>query len=332
MIVRALLAALALSAPASAAPVGPWTEAVVSVRDLGQAPRLFTEVGGWRVVGRGRLHRSELAYWRLPAAASGRFVHVCAPAADTGCIRFVSFRGVPQRAIRRATRPWDTGGIFSLMLRSNDVNAVFDRAMAMGWWAETEPWSFHFAGSDLRNVVLAGPDGFNVALYERSSPPFTAFPVGRMSQAFNAMRMVRDQQASAAWHRRVLGFATVFQTDFVDPAPTDGNFSIPRNYATRIVRRAAAMQPSPGETGRVELMQFVGFEGRDMSTHATPPNLGILSLRFPVRDLAALRARVAREGGAIAYEAPDVRSGQRIAAMFAVRDPDGSLTEFYQAR
>jgi catechol 2,3-dioxygenase-like lactoylglutathione lyase family enzyme len=204
--------------------------------------------------------------------------------------------------------------------------------MAMGWWAETEPWSFRFGGSELKNVVLRGSDGFNVALYERSSPPFTAFPVGAMSQGFNSMRMVRDQRASVAWHRRVLGFETVFETDFVDPAPTDGNFSIPRNYATRIVRRAAAMQPAAGETGRVELMQFVGFEGRDVSEHASPPNLGILSVRYPVRDLAGLRARVVREGGAIAYEAAAARTGRRTAAMFAVRDPDGSLTEFYQAR
>jgi catechol 2,3-dioxygenase-like lactoylglutathione lyase family enzyme len=57
-----------------------------------------------------------------------------------------------------------------------------------------------------------------------------------------------------------------------------------------------------------------------------------LSVRYPVRDLAGLRARVVREGGAIAYEAAAARTGRRTAAMFALRDPDGSLTEFYQAR
>jgi hypothetical protein len=36
-------------------------------------------------------------------------------------------------------------------------------------------------------------------------------------------------------------------------------------------------------TRRAEVMQFVGFEGRDLSVHLVPPNLGILSLRHPSR-------------------------------------------------
>lgn len=331
----ALALALAPMAAAAQAPAtGAWSEAVVSVRDPDAASRLFREVGGWRVTGRGRVAKAELAYWKLSPEATGRFLRVCAPQADTGCIRFVRVDGAGrQRPVRLAARPWDTGGIFSIMIRSNDAKTLFDKALALGWWAESEPIAFQFGGSDLRNVVLTGPHGINIAVYQRVSPPFTAHPVGLISQAFNTMRMVKDQRASVAFYRDVLGFVTAFDQDYRDPAPQTSNFSLPRNLTPSIVRRAAAMSPGSGEIGRIELMQFVGLDGKDEAAYASPPNLGILSVRYPVADLAAFRAQLAGKGVTPAYEATGVTvAGLGSIEMLAVRDPDGNLTEFYQAR
>ena len=333
---RAILLGLALacaSAPATAQSpqIGGWSEAVVSVRDLEVSSRLFVAVGGWRTTAKGRVARTELDYWRLPVAATGRFQRLCAPASDVGCIRLVRFSGVSQRPIRLAARPWDTGGIFSLMIRTDNAQAVFDRAVTMGWWAETEPYRFAFGGSALTNVVLSGPDGFNIALYERATPPFTDYALGPMARAFNSMRMVRDQRASVAFYRDVLGFSSAFDTDYIDPAPGPTNFSIPHNLADKIPRRAAAMHPVALGWGRVEVMQFVGLTGKDVSAHAVAPNLGILSVRYPVTNLAAYRAQI------IARGAPLAHAGARVAIgglgrvdLFAVRDPDGNLTEFYE--
>ncbi len=336
-ILFALAAASAATAataapPAGPNPVAPWTEAIVSVRDLDAASRLFLEVGGWTITGRGVVGRDELTYWRLPARASARFLRVCAPAASIGCIRFVRFDGVPQRPIRIGVRPWDTGGIFSIMARTNDAQSVFDRAIALGWWAESEPIKLEFGGSDLRTVVLTGPHGINLALYQRVSPPFTAHPVGPISLAFNSMRMVRDQRKSVAFYRDKLGFVAQFDADYRDPAPQVSNFSLPINLTTSIVRRAAAMNPESGEVGRVELMQFVGLEGQDKSALASPPNLGIVSLRYPVADLAAYAATLRQRGVTPAYAAAKVNvSGIGAIDLIAVRDPDGNITEFYQA-
>ena len=323
----ALAGAHAPTAAQASQPSG-WSEAVVSVRDLAAASELFEQFG-WSVVGRGRVGRAELDYWHLPRLASAQFRKICARPVREGCIRFIAFSGVPQRPIRLGTRPWDTGGTFSLMIRTDNVRAAFDAAIAAGWHAESEPYRFAFGSSDLWNVVLSSPQGFNIALYERVSPPFNDYPLTRLSQAFNAMRMVRDQRASVAFYTR-LGFSKAFDSDYVDPAPTTTNFSIPKNYATRIVRRAAAMHPVASGTGRVELMQFVGFEGKDQSAYAAAPNLGILSLRFPVRGLADYRARLVEAG------VPAVQRGEGIAIgalgrvdVFAVRDPDGNLNEFY---
>lgn len=329
--VGVVVAALAASVAAAAAvPIGPWTEAVVSVRDPAGAARLFEEVGQWTVTAAGAIARSELDYWRLPATATGTFLRICAPQSTTGCIRFVHFAGVVQRPIRLAARPWDTGGIFSIMIRSSDAQAVFDQAIALGWWAESEPIAFTFKGSDLRNVVLTGPDGVNVALYQRVSPPFTDYPVGLISKGFNSMRMVRNQRAAVAFYREKLGFTPAFDADYVDPQPLSSNFSLPRNLTTTVVRRAAALSPGTGEIGRVEVMEFVGLDGKDVSSVASPPNLGIVSVRYPVADLGAYAATVQAHGVAPAYAGKAIAvAGLGRVDAFAVRDPDGNLTEFY---
>ncbi len=327
-----LSAALLAAGPSGATTVtiGPWTEAVVSVRDPVGAARLFEEVGQWTVSAAGKIARSELDYWHLPATATGTFLRICAPQAATGCIRFVRFDGVAQRPIRLAARPWDTGGIFSVMVRSSDAQAVFDRAIALGWWAESEPIAFVFKGSDLRNVVLTGPDGINLALYQRVSPPFTDYPVGLISKGFNSMRMVRDQRASVAFYRDKLGFAAAFDADYVDPQPLSSNFSLPRNLTTTVVRRAAALSPGTGEIGRVEVMQFVGLDGKDASSSASAPNLGILSIRYPVADLTAYAKTVHDKGVTPVYTGTAIPiGGLGQVDAFAVRDPDGNITEFF---
>jgi catechol 2,3-dioxygenase-like lactoylglutathione lyase family enzyme len=332
--VRALIAAALslVTAPASAQGIDYWSEAVVSVADIPTAARLFREVGGWRITHMGKLGRAELNYWNLPETVSASFQRLCAPKAVTGCIRFISFKGAPQRPIRRTGRPWDTGGIFSIMIRSDNADDLYDRALELGWWAESEPINFDFGGSKLRNVVLTGPHGINIAVYQRRDPPFTAFPVGAMSQGFNSMRMVRDQKASLAWYREGLGLGLLFDSDYLDPAPQVGNFSIPINLSTTIPRRAAVVHPKPGETGRIELMQFVGFQGRDFAPYASPPNLGIISVRYPVGDLAAYRQQLKARSVTISYEAKALPlAGIGTTDLIAVRDPDGNLTEFYQA-
>jgi len=292
---------------------------------------LLREVGGWRITAEGPVARPELDYWRLGPNVTAHFQRLCAGGMQTGCIRLVRFDGVAQRPVRPALRPWDTGGIFSLMMRTDDVQGVFDRALESGWWAESQPIGFSFGGSELRNVVLTGPHGINLALYERVSPPFTAFPVAGLSHAFNSMRMVRDQRASVAFYRDGLGFSSVFDADYRDPVAGPSNFSIPQNLTTEIVRRAAALQPAPGETGRIEVMQFLGFTGRDESAHAMPPNLGILSVRYPVEDLAAYRARLESRNIPVIYQAQNVpiEALGRV-DLLAVRDPDGNITEFYE--
>lgn len=326
----ALLSAVVAS-PLAAQQVEPWTEAVVSVEDIADATKLFREIGGWRVVQKGKVALAELNYWKLSEKTSAKFERLCAPAVDTGCIRFVRFTGIEQRPIRLATRAWDTGGIYSIMVRSDNVPAVFDAAVKMGWWAESEPTRFSFGTSDLRNVVITGPHGINLSIYGRIAPPFTAFPVGRISQGFNSMRMVKSRANARDFYAKQLGFQIVFDSGFEPAEPARSNFGIPYNYTPQIKRAAAALQPVNGETGRVEVMQIDGFTGGDVSSHASPPNLGILSVRYPVQDLAAYREQLELRGVSIIYSATAVPiKGIGKTDIIAVRDFDGNITEFFE--
>ncbi|MDJ0643484.1 MAG: hypothetical protein QNJ15_11745 [Erythrobacter sp.] len=326
------IAGTAHAQPAREYGIGPWTEAVISVTEFDPVTRLFREAGNWQLRKSGQIARSELDYWKLPVEASGRFELWCAPLAETGCLRFVRFEGVEQEPIRVAARAWDTGGIYSIMVRSDDIPALFDQAIESGWWAESRPIRFQFGTSDLRNVVLQGPHGINLAVYERISPDFTAFPVGRISQGFNSMRMVRDKQAARAFYEQKLQFGLLFDAGTEPAEPARSNFGIPFNFTSSVIRSAAALQPAlPGETGRVEVMQIDGFEGDDLSERASPPNLGIISVRYPVVNHSLYRDHL-RE-----FEVPIPHAADRVEIegigtrdIFAVRSPDGSLTEFYR--
>ncbi len=329
-----LLAPLALLAAGvqQVAPDGPWQEALVSVSRPAETARFFTEVAGYEVLARPDEHASQMQHWGLADGAGASSILLGKPGTDHGYVRLIRFTGVEQRPIRATARAWDTGGFFSLMVRAKDIDARFSEALALGWSAESDPVRFDFTGLSIRNVVLKGPDGLNIAVYERLAPPLQHWPpFERMTQVFNAMQMVRDKDAAVDFYTRVLGFKVFWQGDYLDPAPTMNNFGLPQNYVTEVPRRTGILYPVPGETGRVEVMQFAGFDGRDLGARAVPPNLGILAVRYPVSDLDARLAAIAAAGWPLAYPASTIElppyGRVRIAG---VRAPDGALISFYQ--
>ncbi|MCH8478877.1 MAG: CpcT/CpeT family chromophore lyase [Wenzhouxiangella sp.] len=317
------------SATSDSVLTAPWREALISVRDLDSAAGFFIEVGRFEQLARGQLAAGEIAYWQLDETADAEFLLLRAPGADHGFLRLVRFDGVEQRPIRVGARAWDSGGYFSLMMRARDLDLVYADALALGWMAESEPVRFDFGPSVLANVVLKGPDGINIALYERLAPPLDDFwQFERLSQPFNAMQMVADIERADAFFTGLLGMQHFWSGDFLDPAPGPNNFGLPQNLTTEIPRRTRILQPKPGETGRLELMQFVGLDGRDLSERAKPPNLGILSVRYPVANAGAALADIESAGGS-AWRGPaeiDLPPYGRV-NIFAVRAPDGAIVE-----
>ncbi len=330
-------AILTLAAPGQAVPANgpvlsePWREALLSVRDPQQAARLFIDIGGFEVIAEGRMDHQEINYWQLSGEVTGDFLLLRAPGTDHGFLRFVRFNDVGQRPVRVGARAWDTGGYFSLMMRARELDAVYADALALGWLAESEPVQFVFPPSVLGNVVLKGPDGINIALYERLEPSLDAFwQFERLSQPFNAMQMVADIEHADAFFTDVLGMEHFWAGDFLDPEPGPNNFGLPQNLTTEIPRRTRILQARPGETGRLELMQFAGLDGRELGERAQPPNLGILSVRYPVPDIDAARARIEAAGAAV-WRGPAVLELPPYGAVniLALRAPDGAIVELF---
>lgn len=341
-LLRALTLALALAGAAataaSPAPVTtrPWQEVVVSVTDLDRTARFFREIGGYEVKWRGALATAEIAAWSLPAAASGEALLLGPPGQAAGLVRLVRFDNAGRREpMRPGARAWDTGCYFSIMIRMKDMEAIYDDAIALGWWTETPITDLAFGSSTLKVVVYRGPDGVQVQGYERLAPPLPEAipPFERMTGPFNMMQMVRDRDAAYAFYTEVLGFATFYKgKPYLAEEPEYMPLGIPFNLTTKIPYRAGIVYPVPGEFGRMETIEIMGLEGRDHAERCVAPNLGILAVRFPVEDAGEAAARVEARGWPLARP----RARYPLAPYgpvdtFQLRTPDGAIIEFYEA-
>ena len=316
-------------------PTGPWQEAVISVSNLDRTAAFFIEVGGYEVRWQGPVHRSNLDHWRLSAEVTAQAMVLAPPWADDGLVRLVQFSGAEQVPMRPGARPWDTGCYFSLMVRGKNLDQRYQQAVRLGWWTESEVIAVDFSTSKLKTVVFKGPDGINVAVYERLSPPLDPYwpEFERFTQPFNNMQTVRDRDATFDFFEQVLGLSTFYKGEpSVADEPTYSNFSIPTQLTTTNRQLAGIMYPQPGEVGRMEFIQFMDLKGRDYSDRCLPPNLGILSIRYPVADATQAARQVEARGGTILFtpEAIDVAPyGEQTS--FAIQSPDGAIIELFSA-
>ncbi len=313
----------------------PWQEAVISVSDLDRTAAFFIQVGGYTVRWQGTVPRTSLTHWGLPETARARALVLAAGDSAVGFVRLVQFEGVDTVPTRPGARPWDTGCHFSLMLRGRDLDARYKEAISLGWWTESEVISLTFGESRLKNVIFKGPDGINVAVYERLSPPLAEFwpDFPRLSQPFNTMHMVRDRDATLSFYTDVLGFGIYHKGEPATAAePTYSNFSIPTEWTTQGRNLAGIVEPFRGEVGRMEFIEFMDLAGEDYSDRCLPPNLGILSIRYPVEDAAAARDLIAARGWPITFELASTSiTPYGPVSTFAVQTPDGAMIEFYSA-
>ncbi len=308
-----------------------WQEALISTSDARRLESFFTSIAGWRVLWRGSAHASVAKLYG--ASGSPREWLIGDAAGHPGLVRLVEFDAPTAITIRGAAQPWDTGGILSLMTRSNDVHGVFQSAERAGWLAYNAPVDFDFGPINLRNVVLRGPDGVNISVYERVTPRMPPDPdLRKLRRPFNAMQSVRDIVAARRFYGDILGFELVNGGEFVNPRRAPNNFGMPANIVATHPIHFAIFAPRKDGPTAIEAVQLVGAEGRDLAAAALPPNRGIVSLRFPVSDLSRTEARLAAQGLAPAWPITvlELRPYGRV-RLLGVRSPDGALLEFFQA-
>lgn len=313
----------------------PWLMATASVTDLQSSARFFREIGGYETLWQGALTAEEIAAFGLSAEASGEALLLAAPGSGHGWVRLVRFDNAGRKVpTRPGSRAWDTGCFWSLMVRAKDLEAIYDDAITMGWWTHTPITSLTFGNSLLRVVVFQGPDGLQVQAYERLSPPLPeAFGFfERISQPFNIMQMTRDREAVRVLMEDVLGFGRFwYGQPYTDPQPTDMPLGIPRNLTTTIAYKAAIFEPAPGEFGRMEYIEIEGLEGHDFAERCKAPNLGWLTVTYPVEDAALAESVVSARGWPIASALQTIDLaplGQ--SKHFSIRTPDGAWIEFVE--
>jgi catechol 2,3-dioxygenase-like lactoylglutathione lyase family enzyme len=309
-----------------------WQEAVVHVARIEEWVDFLTRDAGWEAAGRGDIDRSVIAAWGLGPSVRGTEIIVRNPGDTKGWVRLISLTGANSEPIRPAAQAWDPGGWFSLMTRSYDATAVYNKAIARGWTAYNSPQEFSFGGVALKNVVIRGPDGVNIAIYERLNPKLEGWGTIRgLSRVFNVMTMVKDFEAERIFFQEGLGFGAWFIGNYEDTTSVATNFGLPVNLSTTIPRRSGILWESQSEDGRVEIMRFVGLEGVDQSPRATFSNRGIVSVRLPVANLAAWSER-ARAKGINVRSTPGLVTippyGQVRHAW--VRSPNGNLVEAFE--
>ncbi len=306
-----------------------WHEALVSVSRLDLWIAVNERLAGWQVLDRGAVDPAQLAQWRLPDGAAAEYVLMGEPGADHGFVRLIRFIGVGEQVqIRSNAMTWDHGGYYSLFLRTGDIERDLRDFQDEGWTGFSDPFYFDFFGTEYAAMNMRGRDGVVYGLYAQVDPPAEDLPFERLSAPFNAMTIARDEEATKAFFLDVLGYE--LHSEYDSPAGGPNNQGVPLNV-TEPQRFVSQITGEGAEVGRLEILQFDVWEGRDLTKRGTPPNLGILSLRYPVSDLDARLRQIADAGVDLLY-APaeiDMPPYGRVRSA-AVLTPDGAMVELFE--
>ena len=306
-----------------------WQEAVTSVRDLDRWIADLEVLAGWTLAHRGRTDDGLLKAWRLPRSVQAEDAVMVCLEDPARWLRLISFKGVQQQQIRSSGRPWETGGLFSILIYAADTQAAFRCAQNVGWTAHNDPVVMEFGGRELLNVVLRAPDGCNFGLYQPLKPaPEAPFPFAKLGAPFNGQQMVRNAQTAEQFYCDKLTWESWFSGEI---KLTCNNFGIPDNMVGLHPKHVGIMHGGERHYGQVELVQWTGFEGRDFAELAVPPNLGHLALRWPVHDLDIHIARFKSSGVPLHMDPVTVHLppiGE--VRLCSIRTPDGVLIELVQ--
>lgn len=304
--------------------LGGFDEVEIVAADVAAWIELLREVGGYE------------SAWQDSEAGRLEQCLLLRPPARTGRIRLRRLAGVRSPALRDGARVWDSGGIFDLDLRVQDLDALCPRLRRRGWKGFSDPVNWRFGELHIREWLAAGPDGVVLALIERLAPPLTDwYAFEGFSHVFNSTQIVRAMEPALAFYR-ALGFRTV--VDQCGPLPGRGGemLGLDPALAATVPVRLVIVHPQGSRDGSVELLSFepptAALAGRELKSRSQVNGRGLNRLRFPVLDLDGFAAWLARRGMPIA--SPGIKPGYLEpygpTRRMTLCSPDGALLEFYQ--
>jgi catechol 2,3-dioxygenase-like lactoylglutathione lyase family enzyme len=307
-----------------------WREAVVIVPDLAPWIETLTTVGGWELAAKTEAHSELNVLWRLPPGARTREALMRNRGTLKGYIRLVAVSGADQRQIRPDDQAWETGGVSALDLRVLDIETTRAALHARGWRAPSDPVRYKAYGVEVLQWAPVSPDGVRLSFIQRIAPPLVGWDeLKRWSRAANAAIVTADMAKARAVLGARLGLREASHADAVGgegPNVMGLPFSLARSLPIDIRGYAGA---TDGESA-IELISMPGAAGRDFSSAAHPPNLGIAALRVRVADAAEALARLRARG----WTQPPAPTALLIepygrCEAFAIEAGDGVRLEFF---
>lgn len=333
--VFALLAAARVEAACtetvSTSDVTGFQEAVISVADLAEAKAVWTEVGGYQIL----CDLGQPAGVLDPDRPQRELV-LRKPGASRGFIRLVRYADAETGTlIRSAAMPWDVGGIFDLYFYVRNVDAAAADLRKRGWQGFNDPVEYTTGPFTVREVLMRGPNGEVLCLMQLIAPPADEARYGHMqgfSWPFNAAITVADFEAARIFFADQLRWRTVMQGEVKSPPGAATPVGLPEPVAQNFGRKFASFtQDEANRDGSIQVLEYIGLKGRDLSARAVPPNLGLLALRVPVSNLAATLAEFRAKGGSLAAEPQRVNLppyGE--VTMATLTGPAGARIELFQ--
>ncbi len=285
----------------------PWHDVIVNVAAFEDVAPFFTDIAAFETI------EKTDDEWVLGA-----------PGSEGGYVRLREI-GKADPARPAASRAWDKGCYFSLMMRAKNLSSIIEDARELGWLPLTEMAFLEFGPSRLHIVVLTHSSGMRVQLYERLTTPVpAAFPhFERISRPFNIMQMVEDRDTSYDFFQQGLGFDTFFYgRPYVSDKEQVMPLGIPTNLTTTIPYKTGIVTPKTGlEWGRIEMIDIENMpDGKDYSGQCTFDRTGIVGVRFPVEDLPSIQAILAQR---------HIKGSQERDTLW-IKSPDGSNIGFFE--
>lgn len=312
-----------------------FSEVVISVEDPSRLKDALTEVAGWSAVDLPDAPKEQFIAWHVPETCTR--IEQCLLTAENennGRLRLVKFHNTSGIVMRSSQRTWDTGGTFDLDVYVNDVDSVYRNLQRHGWTAFGEPTDYAWGGFEVRESLAHSPDGIALGMLQAYGKILIDLPKFKcMSRAFNSAQMIRDFDESLDFYIDKLGWKTLVSTvvkDVIEPGRDV--MGIPMPLAESVERRVAIIHPQGTNDGSIEVIEMREIQGRHFGDECVAPNLGYLSLRFPVEDAQAY-AKALEDKGVELYSPImtfEIAPLGKVTG-FSVRTPDGAILEFFEA-
>ncbi|RKR15252.1 catechol 2,3-dioxygenase-like lactoylglutathione lyase family enzyme [Maribacter vaceletii] len=308
-----------------------FQEVVFSVYNIEKWEAFLKNICGWKVVYKNTADKNLNTLWHLNEDVKIEEILLINPGDTDGFLRLVKFHNVAQEQIRSGAQIWDSGGIFDVNTRVKDMETMYRNFQNEGWNGFTDPHRFTFGKFDVAEVLLKGPDGVTIAIMQRFYPPLEGFEFEKTSRFFNSTTICKNYKKTLSFFTDILGFKFYFESPGDKRENGNNVIGIPPNINGGITAPVCVIHPEGKNFGSIELLETKELKGKDCSHLAKPPNLGILMLRFPVKDAETYAKKIVEKGGELNTEVQvlEINPYGKIKA-FSIRTPDGVWLEFLE--